>query len=153
MISTYGGIWLGAVVWALLGKRAPRVPLWVWLVFGVLPLGLDGVTHMVNDIVAGSSGLGFRDTNEWLRLLTLNAFPETFYYGNMLGSFNSFARWITGLLFGFLTVFALFPYIAYAFKDTRRDLESQLDQIAERENTAANPVPSALPKPDASRTV
>ena len=133
MISTYGGIWLGALCYAILGKRAPRIPLWLWILVGVIPLGLDGITHFINDIVAGSSGQGFRDTNDWLRVLTFNAFPAEFYYGNMLGSFNSWARWITGLLFGILTVFAIFPYIGAGLKDTQRDLEYQLARIRERE--------------------
>jgi uncharacterized membrane protein len=126
MISTYGGIWIGALLFAILGERAPRVPLWLWLVVGILPLALDGFTHFINDIVAGSSGLGFRDTNDWLRPLTGNALGDSFYYGNMFGSFNSWARWITGLLFGIMTVFAIFPILALAFRDTRRDLEVQL---------------------------
>lgn len=129
MISTYGGVWLGALVYAILGKRAPRVSLALWIALGILPIGLDGFSHFVNDIVAGSSGLGFRDTNDWLRALTANAFPDSFYYGNEFGSFNSDARWITGLLFGFTTVFAIFPIIRDSLIETRRDLEYQLARI------------------------
>ncbi|MCC7161188.1 MAG: DUF2085 domain-containing protein [Anaerolineae bacterium] len=133
MISAYGGIWLGAVLWAIFGKRVPRLSLVVWLVVGVLPLALDGFTHFFNDILAGSSGQGFRDTNEWLRVATGNIFSDEFYYGNMLGSFNSWARWITGLLFGITTVFAIFPIIAAAMLETQKDLEYQLARIHEVE--------------------
>jgi uncharacterized membrane protein len=133
MISTYGGIWIGAVLWAIFGKRVGRLSLVVWLLVGVLPLALDGFSHFLNDIVAGSSGLGFRDTNEWLAVLTGYALPAEFYYGNMLGSFNSWARWITGLLFGITTVFAIFPIIGAAMLDTQRDLEYQLNRIEQVE--------------------
>jgi uncharacterized membrane protein len=129
MISTYGGIWIGALLFAILGKRTPHVPLWLWILAGILPLALDGFTHFINDIVAGSSGLGFRDTNDWLRAITGNVFGDAFYYGNMFGSFNSWARWVTGLLFGVLTVLAIFPIISVAFQETRRDLEFQLAQM------------------------
>lgn len=129
MISTYGGVWLGAVLWAIFGKRVPRLSLVVWIALGVLPLGLDGFTHFINDIVAGSSGQGFRDTNDWLRALTGGIFPDEFYYGNMLGSFNSYARWITGVLFGVTTVFAIFPIVNNALLDTQQDLEYQLARI------------------------
>lgn len=129
MISTYGGVWLGALVWAILGKRAPRVSVAVWVLLGILPLGLDGFTHFINDIVAGSTGLGFRDTNDWLRFITGNTLPGSFYYGNMPGSFNSWARWITGLLFGFTTVFALFPIVRDSLRETEADLASQLERI------------------------
>lgn len=138
MISAYGGVWLGAVLYAILGKRAPQMPIWLWIAIGVVPLGLDGITHFINDILAGSSGQGFRDTNDWLRPLTLDAFPAEFYYGNMLGSFNSWARWITGLLFGITTAFAIFPVVRAAMYDTRRDLEYQLARIREREQQALN---------------
>ncbi|MBI4673607.1 MAG: DUF2085 domain-containing protein [Chloroflexi bacterium] len=133
MISTYGGIWLGAGLYAIWGKHAPRIPLWLWIFVGVIPLGLDGITHFVNDIIAGSSGQGFRDTNDWLRVITFNVFPGEFYYGNMLGSFNSWARWITGLLFGVTTVLAIFPILNAALLDTQRGLEYQLARIRERE--------------------
>lgn len=133
MISTYGGIWLGGVLWAIFGKRVPRLSLVVWIALGVLPLGLDGFTHFVNDIVAGSSGQGFRDTNDWLRALTGGVFSDEFYYGNMFGSFNSYARWLTGLLFGVTTVFAIFPIVKNALLDTQQDLEYQLARIHEVE--------------------
>lgn len=129
MISTYGGIWIGAVLWAIFGKRVGRLSLVVWLLVGVLPLALDGFSHFLNDIVAGTSGQGFRDTNEWLIVLTGGIFPAEFYYGNMLGSFNSWTRWITGLLFAITTVFAMFPIIGGAMHETQRDLEHQLSRI------------------------
>lgn len=134
MISTYGGVWLGALVWAVLGKRVPRVTLAGWILLGILPLGLDGFTHFINDIVAGSSGQGFRDTNDWLRVITANLLPDSFYYGNVLGSFNSWARWITGLLFGFTTVFAIFPIVREALRETVRDLQYQLQRIRAAES-------------------
>ncbi len=117
MISTYGGIWLGGVIYALLGKRAPRLSLVVWLLLGIAPIGIDGLSHMLNDIVAGTTGTGFRDTNSWLQALTLNALPSSFYIGDQFGSFNSWARWITGLLCGITTVFAAFPSIDRAMRE------------------------------------
>lgn len=135
MISTYGGVWLGGVMWAIFRNRVPRLSLVAWLILGVLPLGLDGFTHFINDIVAGSSGQGFRDTNDWLRALTGNIFPAEFYYGNALGSFNSYTRWITGILFGITTAFALFPIVKNAMLDTRQDLEYQLARIHQVENS------------------
>jgi hypothetical protein len=60
-------------------------------------------------------------------------FPAEFYYGNMLGSFNSYARWLTGILFGVTTVFAIFPILKNAMLDTRQDLEYQLARIYQAE--------------------
>lgn len=133
MISTYGGLWVGGILWALFGKRAPRLSIAIWIALGIIPIGLDGFTHFINDIVAGSSGQGFRDTNDWLRVITANAFPASFYYGNELGSFNSTVRWITGLLFGITTVFAIFPVLRDAMLDTQHDVQAQLARIHEVE--------------------
>lgn len=126
MISTYGGIWIGGLVYLLGGKRLPRISPILWLVLGVLPIGIDGLTHMANDILAGTSGVGFRDTNTWLQLLTGNFLPQTFYEGDALGSFNSWARWVTGLLFGVTTVLSFFPFIQSAMLDLARQSERTL---------------------------
>jgi hypothetical protein len=134
MVSVYGGVWLAGLVWAALGpKRAPRLSLFWWIVLGVAPLGIDGVSHMLNDILAGTTGLGFRDTNAWLAALTGNALPQAFYQGDALGSFNSWARWLTGIVFSFVSVFALFPIIGGSMDDTARDAERQMARIAARE--------------------
>ncbi len=130
MISTYGGIWLGGLIYAVTLRRLPRLPLLAWLVLGILPIGLDGTSHFINDIVAGTSGLGFRDTNTWLQVLTGNALPSSFYVGDQLGSFNSWARWITGLLFGITTVLALFPIVNAAMQDMANEAGAKLKHVA-----------------------
>ena len=45
-------------------------------------------------------GQGFRDSNQWLAVLTNHLLPITFYAGDALGSFNSWARFVTGILAG-----------------------------------------------------
>ncbi len=126
MISAYGGVWLAGLLYTAWGQRAPRLSLKAWVLVGIMPILLDGTTHMVNDLLAGTSGAGFRDTNDWLRALTLNAPPSSFYYGDQLGSFNSWLRWLTGFLFSFTTVFALFPLIGSSLQKTASDTEQQV---------------------------
>ena len=111
MISFYGSIWVGALVFARVRTRLKSLSPVAWLFLGILPVGVDGVTHMITDVMAGTSGLGFRDTNAWLQELTGNIFPPLFYAGDALGSFNSDMRWLTGILFGFTTVWFLFPIV------------------------------------------
>ena len=60
-------------------------------------------------------GQGFRDTNQWLALLTNHAFPATFYAGDALGSFDSIMRFITGLLAGLSIVWFAFPHLEASF--------------------------------------
>jgi uncharacterized membrane protein len=132
MISTYGGIWLGGLIYALAGKRVPRLSPMLWLLLGVFPIGVDGLTHMANDIVAGTTGLGFRDTNIWLQMITGNLLPSSFYVGDAFGSFNSWARWITGLLFGLTTVWAFFPLVESAMLDVAHQSDKTLKRASER---------------------
>lgn len=91
-----------------------------------MPVGLDGITPMINDALAGTSGVGFRDTNTWLAFLTGNTLPQWFYAGDALGSFNSDLRWITGILFGLMTVWFIFPFIETAMRDLRNQAGAQL---------------------------
>jgi len=108
MISMYGGIWLAGLLWGMLRKPNQKISIWIFLLLA-FPITLDGMTHFISDL----SGLaeGFRYTNHWLAVLTRNYFPDSFYIGDALGSFNSLARWLSGLLFGFGLVWWAFPYI------------------------------------------
>ncbi len=132
MISFYGSLWVGALIFAALRKHVKGLPPLAWLVFGILPVGIDGVTHMINDAVAGTSGQGFRDTNAWLAAITGHIFPPQFYVGDAFGSFNSDMRWITGFLFGLTTAWLIFPIVEAAMRDV-------LDQAARQLHREENP--------------
>lgn len=108
MISTYGGVWVSSLLWGMLRKYHQKISIRFFIVLA-FPIVLDGFTHFISDI----SGLiqGFRYTNDWLAILTQNYFPDSFYVGDALGSFNSWMRWLSGLLFGFGLVWWVFPYI------------------------------------------
>lgn len=133
MVSMYGGLWLGGILFGLLHRFLPfgirrmleRTPV-LWFFAGILPLGVDGLSHMVNDVVAGISGTGFRDTNAWLQFLTGNIFPATFYAGDAVGSFNNLARFVTGGLFGLTTIFFIYPFVESAMLDLKRQTRIRL---------------------------
>lgn len=126
MISMYGALWVGGVLYALLRKNLPRLSPMAWLLLALVPMGLDGFSHMVNDAVAGISGTGFRDTNAWLQFLTGNIFPADFYAGDALGSFNSLARLLTGVLFGLTTIWLIYPFVDVAMQDLVHQAQSKL---------------------------
>jgi len=128
MISFYGSIWIGGLLFALLRERIKSLSPITWLFLGIVPVGLDGITHMINDVLAGTSGAGFRDTNAWLAFLTGNVLPQSFYVGDALGSFNSDLRWITGILFGLTMVWFLFPFVETAMHDVRNQVGTQLQR-------------------------
>jgi uncharacterized membrane protein len=108
MVSFYTSIWLFAMMWFPFRHKIRALPWW-GLTLLLLPITVDGGTHMISDFAG--IGEGFRDTNAWLALLTNNSFPETFYAGDALGSFNSLMRLVTGLLAGLGIEWLVFPYI------------------------------------------
>jgi len=131
MVSLYGGILLGGLLFALLRRRL-KPPRWRVLVLMAAPIMVDGLTHMLSD-VAGV-GQGFRYGNAWLAALTGDLFPESFYVGNALGSFNSWMRLITGLLFGLGVVWLVYPYFEAYFQEIRQALEPRLERLRSSAN-------------------
>ncbi len=108
MISFYTSIWVFAALWYPLRRKVKTLSWWGFVLF-LLPLIMDGSTHMFSDLAG--IGQGFRDTNQWLAILTNNSFPATFYAGDALGSFNSIMRFLSGLLAGLGLVWLAFPYV------------------------------------------
>ncbi len=117
MISFYTSVWLFAVLWFPFRRRMKPVPWW-GLVLLLLPMVLDGGTHMISDLAG--IGQGFRDTNVWLAALTNHAFPASFYAGDALGSFNSLMRFLTGLLAGLALGWLVFPILFQAQVDNQQ---------------------------------
>jgi len=112
MISLYNGIWIFSVFWYPLRKKVKSLPVWGLILF-LIPMVLDGGTHFISDLAG--HGQGFRHSNQWLVVLTNEAFLASFYRGDMLGSFNSMLRIITGLLAAFGVVWFAFPAIYRSF--------------------------------------
>jgi uncharacterized membrane protein len=108
MVSLYGGIWLAGLLWRPLLSRMKKLPLW-GLALTAMPLAVDGFSHLISDLQG--IGQGFRYANLWLVKLTGNIFPPNFYAGEALGSFNSWMRLFTGLIFAVGVVWFVFPYI------------------------------------------
>ena len=113
MISFYSSVWLIALGWRALRRRIRPLPGWAFVLL-LIPLMLDGVTHAISDL--SGIGLGFRDSNSWLALLTGEMLPNWFYSGDGLGSFNSWARLVTGVLGGLGIVWFVFPHTERAFE-------------------------------------
>ena len=115
MVSMYGGILLGGLIFALVRRRL-RAPKWWIPVLLAVPMVLDGITHAISDLAG--IGRGFRYHNGWLAALTGNLLPQSFYAGTTLGSFNSWMRLITGLLFGLGVAWMLYPALEDALRNT-----------------------------------
>ena len=114
MISFYGGVWAFAILWAPFRRRIKALSWWGFALL-LLPIVVDGGTHMLSDFAG--IGQGFRSTNQWLAIWTNHAFPASFYAGAALGSFNSWMRIITGLLAGLGIVWFAFPHLEQSFAE------------------------------------
>jgi uncharacterized membrane protein len=113
MISLYGGMWLWMLIWGLLPGRRRQLPFWVFMLLAI-PMALDGTSHMLSDFFLGI-GSGFRDSNTWLADLTGNLMPGSFYRGDSIGTFNSWMRLLSGLLFSLGLIWWLLPKIEAGF--------------------------------------
>jgi uncharacterized membrane protein len=113
MVAMYVSIFLFGLIYALLreaGWHPQGIPWWGFIIL-ILPLALDGTTHLINDALR----LDFRQTNEWAAILTSQAFPPDFYAGDMFGSLNSVLRLVSGICFGLGVVGFLWPMMDQEF--------------------------------------
>ncbi len=122
MAAMYSSILLAGVLYGLFRKLKP-LSLWAFALF-LAPMAIDGGTHMLSDLAG--IGQGFRDANAWLVSLTGSIFPSTFYAGDALGSFNSWARLISGLFFGVAIAWLVYPNLKDTFADYASKIEDQL---------------------------
>jgi uncharacterized membrane protein len=109
MISFYTMTPIFGLLYAALRRRL-RPLSWQLLVLALMPLFLDGVSHVANDLFYGVAGGGFRDTNSWLAFLTGDAWPG-FYAGDHVGTFNWWMRLVTGMLAAWGLAFWAFPWL------------------------------------------
>ncbi|NIX54647.1 MAG: DUF2085 domain-containing protein [candidate division Zixibacteria bacterium] len=126
MISMYTSILFVSWIWYPLRKKIKPPPFWAFALF-LLPMAIDGFTHMISDF--SGIGQGFRDSNLWLAQLTGFKYSAAFYAGDALGSFNSWMRFMTGIIFGIGVVLYGFPYIAEIFETNAENFEAREDKL------------------------
>lgn len=119
----YTTILCAGLLYGLFWRRLKAFPLWVFVLL-TTPLALDGGSHFLSDLTSGFNN-GFRDNNVWLAQLTHYAFFTSFYSGDALGSFNSWMRLSTGILFGIGVVGLVFPLLEAQFSGTAQRIESK----------------------------
>jgi uncharacterized membrane protein len=100
-VAIYGGILLFGILFALLGRRIKSIHWAIWIIFGILPIALDGVSQLISQPPMGF--IPFRESTPFLRSLT-------------------------GFLFGFLTAWFGYPYVEESMKENRKYLEAKLEK-------------------------
>lgn len=129
MVSMYTSILIFSWIWYPLRRRLRGLS-WQGLLILIIPMAIDGFTHMFSDFAG--LGQGFRDSNAWLAALTNNSMPATFYAGDGWGSFNSIMRLVTGLLFGASVVWFGYPYLDEFFADIKLKIQEKFQRAGIR---------------------
>lgn len=134
LVSVFGSMWIMALIyWLWRGRGFEGLSVRVAVIL-ILPLIVDGLTHMISDTVSLTSG--FRYDNQWLADLTGGALGAAFYAGEGSGTFNHFLRLLTGLLFAIgLMGAALIPLEGY-FRERAAILSDKLQKWHARQRTA-----------------
>jgi len=112
-VAIYGGILIFGILYSLTNRRMPALPWYLWLLFGVLPIALDGLSQMLSQ--PPLDFMTFRESTPFLRSLT-------------------------GFLFGFTTAWFGYPLVEDTMKETRRIMVRKLDRIRRAESLASKPV-------------
>ncbi len=96
-VAIWGAMALFGVVYALSGRKLPKMHWLIWVLVGLGPIGLDGFSQLFSQIPSPfiQSILPYRESTPFLRVLT-------------------------GFLFGITTAWFMFPLIEESMADTRR---------------------------------
>ena len=103
--ALYGAILLGGLVYGLARRRwqVRPLPFWAYVVFGVVPMLLDGGYQFLSYLVAFVWPAGPLQPHETMPALRL----------------------ITGALFGLATVWLAYPYVQETMDDLRKTLQQR----------------------------
>jgi uncharacterized membrane protein len=96
-VAIWGAMGLFGVVYALTGRKLPKLHWLIWVILGLGPIGLDGLSQLFSQIPNTfiQSILPYRESTPLLRVLT-------------------------GFLFGLTTAWFMFPLIEESMADSRR---------------------------------
>lgn len=107
-VAIYGSLLIFGLVFAATGRRMEPLPWIFWLMVGLIPIGLDGVSQLPSLINGLPAWLPIRESTPFLRTLT-------------------------GGLFGWMTAWYLFPMIEKSSRETRQLLKRKMAVIEQDE--------------------
>ncbi len=102
-IAIYVAMFMGGIAYGLVRKRLRPCPFWLYVLLGLMPIGLDGFSQL----------LGYPPFNFWEPRETL-----------------PFFRVVTGALFGLMNVWLGFPYFEISMKETQQELEEKFKRAS-----------------------
>lgn len=103
-VAIYGAMLVFGLIFVATKRRIPALPWYLWVLIGMVPIGLDGFSQLLSQI----PGFGL-----W-------AYRES----------TPFLRTLTGFLFGFSTAWFGFPLLEESFAETRLGLAAKKARLA-----------------------
>ena len=96
-MGIWGAILLFGIIYAISGRRIPKLHWMIWILLGLGPIGLDGFSQLFSQIPLGSLNaiLPYRESTPFLRSLT-------------------------GFMFGWTTGWFTIPLIEETMQETRQ---------------------------------
>ena len=116
-VAIYAGILLFGVVFAVARRRIRSLNWVLWLILGIVPIGLDGLSQLVSQFP----------------IIDMLILRES----------TPFLRTLTGGLFGFITAWFGYPLVEESMRDTQQYLESKRTRL--RSQVARAIVPAQPP--------
>ena len=104
-VAIYGSILLFGLVFSLAKKKFKSIPFWAWVVFGMVPIGLDGVSQLISQLP-----------------FDLFTYRES----------TPFLRTLTGGLFGLTTAWFGYPLVEETMEDTRNIMAKKIAAVKSR---------------------
>ena len=104
-VAIYGAMFLLGLLFARVRKWLRPAPIWLYLILGLMPLGLDGFSQMFS----------YPPFEYWPVRETL-----------------PFFRVLTGALFGLMNVWLAFPHLENSMNETAETLERKLIMAEQR---------------------
>jgi uncharacterized membrane protein len=101
-VAIYGGILLFGLLFSLTGMRLPPLPWYLWVVIGIIPIGLDGFSQLFSQ--PPLSFIPYRESTPTLRVLT-------------------------GFLFGFTTAWFGYPIVEESMGEMRKMYKTKRERI------------------------
>ncbi len=111
-VAIYGGILLFGLVFGLAGRRLRALPWYLWILLGIIPIGLDGASQLISQ--PPFSLIPFRESTPFLRVLT-------------------------GGLFGFMTAWFGYPLVEESMQETRRIMATKFLRLKGQHPNAVPP--------------
>lgn len=100
-VAIYGSMLFFGIMFSLSGRKMKPLPWYLWLIIGILPIGLDGGSQLFGLLPLQISWLPIRESNPILRS-------------------------ITGALFGLTTAWYGYPLIEESMRETKRILLTKI---------------------------